>query len=87
MTGAFQGRTATVKSNEEGILSGDRAVIAKAHYENAQDHGGLGIPPSYTEKDYLSHEMAARTLLRKYVFDTVTSEENDDPPYSSGLRY
>jgi len=76
MTGNFDGNNATVKY-ENGILSGDNAVIKKAEIENKKDHGYLGACPACANTDYLSTEIPAADLLSQFVFDRVFSEEND----------
>ena len=86
MTGIIDGITVSIKY-EKGILSGDQAAIDKARYENTLDHGYLGVVPGGCERDYLSRELAARGLLRRHVFNTVISEENDDPSHHPGSVY
>ena len=86
MTGTVQGKMVSLHW-ENGILSGDKIAVDKAHYENTQEHGELGLVPSCSESNYLAGELPAYDLLRLYVFDAITHEENDHEPYNPNAFY
>jgi len=86
ITGTVQGRTVTLRWEDE-VLSGDQVTIDKARYENSLDHGYLGTAPSLKKNDYLTSELPANCLLKKCVFDSIVSEENDWEPYVPGGIY
>jgi len=86
ITGTVHGRTATLRW-EDKILSGDKEAIAIARHENTLEHGYLGTAPSLKKNDYLTSELPAIGLLKKCVFDSIISEENDWEPYIPGAIY
>jgi len=96
ITGMFQGRTATVTYKlisedpykyNGGTLSGDQAVIEKAHYLNNQKLGSLGCWQEIVETNYLFYEIPARDMIRRHVFESIISEEDDWESYDPDVAY